>query len=152
MSAAYRPIQADDSIILKWDKSITATEGISVTATNFTWAGGSNFTIQLPLSLSAHGGLDIQANNSNFIDSNLTGLNSYTYNPAFNQPSMGKNKGRAVNPSFSGNWVTIASINNGIAFRSINNVPVRFIRLIGAGLTANGICGYFWSEINSQGN
>ncbi len=148
----FRPISQDESIALRWDKSISATEGISVTATNFTWAGGSDFSIQLPLSLSAHGGIDIQANNSNFIDSNLTGTNNYTYNPAFNQPSWGKNKGRAINPSFSGNWITIATIANGVAFKSINNVPVRYIRLLGAGLTAEGMVAYFWSEINSQGN
>lgn len=149
--STYRPIQKDESIILKWDQSLSATEGISVTASNFTWAGGSNFSIQLPLSLSAHGGLDIQANNSNFIDSALTGTFKYVYNPAFNQPGIA-GKTRAQNPSFPGNWVTIATINNGIAFRSINNVPVRFIRLLGAGLTADGMAAYFWSDINSEGN
>ncbi len=148
----FRPIQADDSIVLRWDKSVSATEGISVTASNFTWAGGANFSIQLPLSLSAHGGLSIQANNSNYRASSLAGTNFYKFNPAFYQPSWGKNKGRAVNPSFTGNWITIATIDNNIAFRSINNVPVRFIRLLGAGLTAAGMVAYFWSEVNSQGN
>ena len=147
----HRPIAQDESIALLWDTTITATEGASVVATNRTWAGGSNFSIQIPLSLSAHGGLDIQANNSHYVDNGLSGSMQYTYNPAFAQPTWGKYK-RAVNPSFSGNWVTIAQINNGVAFRSINNVPVRWIRLLGAGLTAAGFAAYFWSNINSQGS
>ena len=147
-----RSIHVDEVLSLIRDPSVTALEGVSVTATNFIWIGGANFSIQIPLSLSAHGGLNIEVNNSNYITPSLTGTIKYTTNPLFNQPQLVTQKSVGINPSFSGNWISIATINDGIAFRSINNVSARFLRLRGAGVTASNFVAYAWSDINVQGN
>ena len=152
MNGATRPIQRDQSTILTRNLA-SSSEAISITATNYASIGSPYFSIQLPNSLSAHGGLTIQVNNINYIDSILTGTNSYTYNPAFNQPSWGKNKGRAVNPSFSGCWSSVALIPNGSSYwSSSGTICARYVRLFGGGLTAAGFVAYVWGAENSEGS
>jgi hypothetical protein len=140
----FRPIYDEEAIILKWDTAATSAEGTSVTATNYTFVSGSEFSLQLPISLSAHGGLNIQANNSNRIR---------LFHPLLPSASNAGYYSRSfeLNPSFTANWITIATMDNGIAFRSLNGVTCRYLRISGAGLTAAGMEIYFWSNLNAKG-
>lgn len=139
-----RPIYDEEATILKWNIASTTAEGTSITATNFCFSGGSDFSLQLPISLSGHGGLEVQANNSNQVL-------RYVDPPITSAQAGYINKIPVMNPSFSANWVTISTIDNGVAFRSLNAVTCRYVRVKGAGLTANGMNIYFWSNLSSKG-
>jgi hypothetical protein len=138
-----RPLYSTDSIPLTWDKTLTAIEGFTSTATNFEWLGGSSWSIQIPLSLSAHGGIDIQINNSNPYILAYTNTLMQTIHEQRNASYEGMPVQRNA---FTGNWITIDSISNGVAFRSLNDVTGRYIRLSGIGLTAAGMTAYLFTD------
>lgn len=133
----FRTLYDTDVISLGLDGTVPLNEGSSVTATNYEFLGGNSFSVQIPLALSAHGGLDIQLNNSNPMLQAFVSPNVYS-----TRMTQDEQSGIPVkNKSFSANWITVDTMSSGTVFRSLNNVTARWIRLKGLGLTG-GLSAY----------
>jgi len=149
MSSAIRPYYADDALTLFRDTTSSFTAA-GLTATNYVFCGADSWTIAIPQSLTSTTALTIQGNNSNpleQISSSTTSTTNFYYsqNPLLNQPSMAKKIRRSYNNSFTANWVDIATINAGVSLRSLDNLPVRYIRIKGDGLTGAGWLAHVWT-------
>lgn len=147
-----RPLYQEDAIVFKWDSSLTTD---SVTATNYHYCGANSWTLAIPSTAGISGNITIQGNNANPLDRSQTGVR-YTVNPLLMQPSMGYPRGVlnqiGNSPTFTANWVNVATINSGVQFRSINDVPMRYIRLSGDALTAANFSCFMWTDSCVQGN
>lgn len=120
-------VSNDDSISLTRDPAVSA-EAVSITATTYRAVVGGSFTIQIPNSITA-GTLTIQGNNSN---------------PWLKNSFNGRNGTGVPDPSFSSNWQSISTMTNN--FIAISNIPVRWVRLSGAGVTGAGFVAYIWTN------
>jgi len=162
MSGTFRPIYEDDAITFQRDTTSpwATLPGLSaITATNFqTVAGSTNWAIQVPDSISGLAGgkvgnLIVQVNFKNPLIQGPASGYKHTTNPLLNQPSMGNRNIFAINSGFTASWSSVGVIGGTVSLSAFN-IPARYVRLLGLGVTAltqsNSIL--LWTDGMSNGN